>query len=519
MSKRRTHVRAYLPAVAVLGLIALALAANATIAAAARVTTSTTAHVTALDSPEVATRPMASHPSVRLRPFDAAPPQCVLNTTDNNPGSDIGALEGTDPVYVAPAGATSVSGSTAVQGFVNWYTIMSNSTGASVSSPTITFNSGLNPSVFDGELPTSSFPSSCSLSSLPANESMDFNSSIAAPGIEQSFTTGFDSTLSVTPSVVPVGGGQVTVTVTVTLSRNGGILVNIPDINQNGVTLVSLKNPAIPNGETVSTCTNQPCASSPTTWDVPIAQAGWQYVFTAVVQVANPPKPDAGTAQPWPWSPATFISDSSLGSSTNETGQSVTIPVPSLDGSSPGSGSVVFSVGNGSQAWSVGTQPATIVAYPEAPYPPPCPNGASTTTLGKPTSATTSLDNATNVTDPSGGVKTRLTVPSNALPGNDASQVTTVSLYPIKNAKALEKALPHGHQYVTASAASWITSNGAVPAASKAATMSITDARIARGDFIYQVTAKGMKKIGTVKTKGSVKLTFTKDPTFVIATR
>jgi hypothetical protein len=49
--------------------------------------------------------------------------------------------------------------------------------------------------------------------------------------------------------------------------------------------------------------------------------------------------------------------------------------------------------------------------------------------------------------------------------------------------------------------------------------MSITDARIARGDFIYQVTAKGMKKIGTVKTKGSVKLTFTKDPTFVIATR
>ena len=47
--------------------------------------------------------------------------------------------------------------------------------------------------------------------------------------------------------------------------------------------------------------------------------------------------------------------------------------------------------------------------------------------------------------------------------------------------------------------------------------MSITDRHIRAGDVIYQVTPKGMKRVGTAKTKGTVKIQFVRDPTFVIA--
>ena len=460
--------------------------------------------------------------------------QCFQQGIGGPTNTDLAAVENSGAQYDAPADATSVSSTSSVPGYFEWYFDLANRSSSDIASPAITINSGLDPGVFDGGLPSAGFPSSCGQSLLPADQSLALI--LQAPGTQISFEPGFDSTRTVSPATVPVGGGDVTITDTVTVTDDtdagGPLTVNLPDIGAGqGVTLVSQTDPTdLTNGETVYHCIPGNCTLPngvpPTTYALENLHVGTAYTFVTVVNVANPPA-GAQAPEPWSWSPtvivgvasqATCISESCGGGTT--TGSSQTIAVPSLDGSTPGSGSVTFSVGTSSDSWTLGLQPSTTVFYPESPYPPPSPGGTSDATFGKPTSATTSLDRSTHLGDPTRGVTARLTVPANALPGDDRANVTTVSLYPVKNPRALERALPRGYHYVAAAAASWITANGSVPKALKRVTMSISDAHIKPGEVIYQVTsAKRLKRIGTVKTRRTVRIEFTSDPTFVIARR
>ena len=145
----------------------------------------------------------------------AAPPATCTLTPVNTPMPnfvDVG--EQSSFQYDAPASTTSVSGSATVPGFPTWLLDMTDATSASVPDPTFTINSGLAPSVFDGGLPGSSqtFPASCSLPALAPNQAMALG--LAAPGIQEMSSPGFDSSISVSPSTVPVGGSDVTVQVT-----------------------------------------------------------------------------------------------------------------------------------------------------------------------------------------------------------------------------------------------------------------------------------------------------------------
>ena len=85
------------------------------------------------------------------------------------------------------------------------------------------------------------------------------------------------------------------------------------------------------------------------------------------------------------------------------------------------------------------------------------------------------------------------------------------------NAAALSSGIPSGSSYVVSFAVSWEAPDGTSPSAISAITMTITDPSIVAGDVIYEVTSTGLQAVGTATVDGSVTITFTNDPTFVVS--
>lgn len=462
---------------------------------------------------------------------------CITQSAGGATGTDLAAVVDSGAAYDAPVGTTSVPGDASVSSYFNWYFDLADQQDPSVASPDITIDSGLDPAVFDGGLPTPTFPTSCGFPTVAAGRSVAF--SLQAPGAQISFDPGFDSTRTVSPATVPAGGGDVTITDTVTVTNpqqagpGSSLSVLIPEIPDGpGVTLVSQGDPTnLDNGEVVYHCVVADCplpnGVPPATYTLENAQPNKPYTFVTVVHVANPPPYDSGaTPVDWPWLPAVAVNSTPnsqcvIGcTDPRPTGSTQTLSVPSLDGSTPGSGSVTFSVGTTADTWQVGTQPEERIFYPMSPYPPPAAGGSAATTFGAPTSATTALDTPTAVSDPTNGIRAKLSVPANALPGDDRSTVTAVSLFPVKNPRSLKKALPRGLVYVGAAAASWVTSGGSAPRASAAATLAITGPHIARGDVVYQLSRKRLRRVKAVIAGHTARIKFTSAPTtFIVASR
>ena len=270
--------------------------------------------------------------------------------------------------YVVPAGQESVAGSASVSGHPGWAPFIDNDTGTSVTNPTVTLSSGLDPSVFDGQLPTAGFPSSCSLPSLANGQEMQIFPGLEAPGVHISSNLGYDSSRSVTPSEVPVGGGDVTATFSVTLTdarfaAGGYVFLGV----QNGgpVTITQMLPPTnLGDGESVSVSGNQ--------FNLANAQLGKTYLFTAKLHVSNPPF-DGQVEGPWTFEPGASIFGSSVGGGgcviCGVAGPSVTITDPSLDGATPGSGSVTFSIGESDRTWFVNRSTQYVTSYQQGLFP------------------------------------------------------------------------------------------------------------------------------------------------------
>jgi hypothetical protein len=103
-------------------------------------------------------------------------------------------------------------------------------------------------------------------------------------------------------------------------------------------------------------------------------------------------------------------------------------------------------------------------------------------------------------------------VPVGALPSG-----TTVSVYPVTNTAPLVAQVPAGHSYVVSLAVAWQAPDGTSPRATAPITMSVSDPGIVAGDTIYEVTTAGLVAVGTAKANGSATITFSSDPTFIIA--
>ena len=155
---------------------------------------------------------------------------------------------------------------------------------------------------------------------------------------------------------------------------------------------------------------------------------------------------------------------------------------------------------------------ANIVVAPSVPINAAPPAGLPLSSYGAPTSVSTSCSAPTTLTQSAGIESATVEVPTDALPCP-----TMVSVYPIINTATLVAQIPSDQSYVVSLAVSWRTQGGSIPTATSPLTMTITDPNIVAGDTIYEVTAAGLKVVGTAAKNGTATVTFSSDPTFVIA--
>ena len=290
-----------------------------------------------------------------------SPSQCTIHygPTGNNPG--LGANIFSILKYDVPAGVSSVSGGATVPMYPTWNILFSNNSAATVTDPTITISSGLNPSVFNGQLPTPTLPSSCSQPSLDPTGTM--NLGFAAPGSVQGGSLGYDSSAVAIPNVVPAAGGEVTERFTVTLTdprfAGGNIFLSTGNGDVSPLSQTIPQN--LNQGENVSIDGNE--------WNLSNAQLDKPYVFTALVEVGT-----AGAAPaPYVFSPTGFIQVGSAETcapcGVQSTGSSVTVPDASLDGEFD------LSVNQGAQLWTVFHEHILETSYPEGNAQLSCKNG------------------------------------------------------------------------------------------------------------------------------------------------
>ena len=269
--------------------------------------------------------------------------------------SDLQAFDGpTDNVFLPPD-ATSVQAGTTQSGTRSWNIFLGNNSQTSVTNPTITVSSGLSPSLFPDEV--SSFPVTASQNSLGPGEGLsalptgDLNSLIPV-----SFTTGYDSTRTVSPAVIPAGGGRQTVVITMTLADaryasppdgNVGIIVNLASPVA-GVSVASTTDPGNLNqGENLQTATGAAFPFGLFEWRLGSPQLNKQYTFTAVLNVPNP------SGQPFGYRPDVLVSaDTDTFLCDACAGSTVTVKDPALDGNVPGSGSATYSVAETNHTWT-----------------------------------------------------------------------------------------------------------------------------------------------------------------------
>ena len=110
-----------------------------------------------------------------------------------------------------------------------------------------------------------------------------------------------------------------------------------------------------------------------------------------------------------------------------------------------------------------------------------------------------------------GGAAVSVAVSAGSLPPE-----TVMSIYPITGT-TLGSLLPASDQYVTAFAVSWVAPGGSSPAAKPPLTVTLTDASIVAGDAVYMVTSSGTVLAATATANGSVTVTFSGDPVFILA--
>ena len=94
---------------------------------------------------------------------------------------------------------------------------------------------------------------------------------------------------------------------------------------------------------------------------------------------------------------------------------------------------------------------------------------------------------------------------------------TTVSIYPIPDSTTLDPLLPSGNHYISSFAVTWENPDGTSLSSVTPVSMTITDPNIAVGDTIYLLTSTGLTAAGTATSNGTVTITFTSDPVYVIA--
>jgi hypothetical protein len=259
--------------------------------------------------------------------FADAPLQCAVHPggpSGGNPG--LGVTVHSVLNFDVPQGASSVSGSATVGLYPSWNVMFSNAAPVAVTAPTITTSSAL-----------PGLSGSCTEPSLDPGSAVGLQG-LASAAITQTRSLGYDSSNTVTPSLLPAAGGDVTEQFTVRFTdprlAHGDITVSA---GNGDVTVLSQDIPSnLDQHETVSADGGE--------WDLSNAQLDKTYVFRALVEVGSAP-------EPFVFSPPGFIRVDYPGNcdpcGLRTTGSSVTVPDANLEGS------FVFSVDQADLPWTV----------------------------------------------------------------------------------------------------------------------------------------------------------------------
>lgn len=293
---------------------------------------------------------------------------------------DLTALEDSSNFIILPETATSTQADTVLPGNRVWNFFLGNKSQTSVSNAKVLINSGYTPTQFnnydpvhpynaffawEGEPAIASFPTLHTKNLVSPNEIWGSN---FWSNIPDNYTLGYDSTRTVDPLIIPAGGGDQTVTITLT-SRDPAKFTPPPvnvesnlffipflDTHIPGVTVSSFTDPDNLNqGESLEVNNTVPGIKY---WVLSNPQLNKTYTFKAVLHVPNP------SSVPFEYRPSLNIRGSHNDVIDDIVpGSVVTIKDPTLDGAVPGSGYATFSVADTTHSWQTSHADSYDVIY------------------------------------------------------------------------------------------------------------------------------------------------------------
>jgi hypothetical protein len=254
----------------------------------------------------------------------------------------------------------SASASATQSGHRSWFFIIRNQSGSAVTNATISADSGYSPSLFQqsGKCGPafSSFPVVvANQAALPSGQ--ELNGGLCS-SIPVSFTTGFNSSRSVTPLEVPNGGGDQSVAVSMTLTDSRYAASNIVKVSvlaydlPGETILCGTASPAPANGA-------MQCNSNQVNWGLNDQALNVPMQFSVSVHV-----PNASGHSIWHKPPVWtlgLVVDQPITVSGPAT--TLVIPDPTLDGGTAGRGAITYSVSETSLTWGTEVSNSYQVSY------------------------------------------------------------------------------------------------------------------------------------------------------------
>jgi hypothetical protein len=300
----------------------------------------------------------------------------ALAGTCPGPCLGVGGMDGS--TAIRPAGIDSTASSEVLDGLRVWHFNIDDQYPVATTNATISVQSGYPASSFGGPLLVSTPVLNHSGQSLD----LDLISTIPV-----SFSPGFDSTRSMDPAVIPVGGGQQSVQVTYTAT-------NAANCGPNGCLFGGGLTTGLGGGGAIGKVTGPSNLNQQGNFIQNPGPAGVNWTFAGVLGktytvTVTLNLPDLGHAysyKPSVWVLLGGFAPQGCGPNggdkcTTSPTKSLTLADATLDGGTPGAGKVTFS-SDQPFLWDAGTPPrqASIVQYSElqSVYPPASPTPAAT---------------------------------------------------------------------------------------------------------------------------------------------
>jgi len=143
---------------------------------------------------------------------------------------------------------------------------------------------------------------------------------------------------------------------------------------------------------------------------------------------------------------------------------------------------------------------------------PQIPTGVSVADLAAPTVVVVATGSPVTAVAATSAATANLASAADSLPSG-----TTLNLFPLVDQSSYVNLLPSGQTLVAGFAIDWAATDGSSPSSTAPISLVITSSSIHAGDIAYKVVNGQVVALGTATVDGSVAVTFTDDPVFLVA--